>query len=326
MIDFIATPLYSSHLASQVTELKALLNRSKFLLLSHGDDGADNTSLNGDGPELSLATQSTECEKEISSETIGPYTSLIWNTPAESTNGSNSTIATPQDHEASASNEHPAGSCTSVDSNTNSQIESDSESDSGDDLSTTSGSDIYSFLRCRTECLLDLVPTMERSLTHAIKISSESSANRTPFSVTEAARPFVLMIADKFTNASIKLIERLGEANWQRYVQIREKMDETSNRYHVVVTQEGHSKCIPQSVFAPCTLFHNSGIGTSVATVTEHAASVASHTSFISSNAEESRGSLRVPTMPAEVSEGKPFQCFICKNMLFKIRTRVEWK
>ena len=87
--------------------------------------------------------------------------------------------------------------------------------------------------------------------------------------------------------------------------------------------QEANTKETPKSVFTHCTLFHDSGIGTSVAPGTNYAAS---HTSFISSNAEEDCGSLRVPATPAEVSEGKPFRCFICTNMLYNIRTRIDWK
>ena len=80
---------------------------------------------------------------------------------------------------------------------------------------------------------------------------------------------------------------------------------------------------IAKSVFRPHSAFHGSGIGTSILAQTQH---TTSHTSFQSSNTEGEHESLRVPATPAEVYEGIPFQCYICKSMLTNIKTRVDWK
>ncbi|KAL9118833.1 MAG: hypothetical protein Q9187_004614 [Circinaria calcarea] len=155
--------------------------------------------------------------------------------------------------------------------------------------------------------------------------SSSTSAIRTvpatgiPFTVSEAARPFVLNVLDKFPLADSKLIERLGESNWQRYMTIRATMDQINK--HTIFGKEP-----PRSVFTPYSVFHDSGMGTSMASASHYAASVASHTSFISSQAEEGNSTMRVPPTPPEVALNEPFECFICGHELFKIRNRVDWK
>jgi hypothetical protein len=77
---------------------------------------------------------------------------------------------------------------------------------------------------------------------------------------------------------------------------------------------------IAQSVFKPTSLFHDSGLGSSIP------ASIASHRSFASSLASNAKGSLRVPDAPAEVALGKPFKCDFCGHRLLNTRTRVDWK
>ncbi|KAL9121957.1 MAG: hypothetical protein Q9187_001482 [Circinaria calcarea] len=182
-------------------------------------------------------------------------------------------------------------------------------------------------------CLMDLLPTMEQSLAQSRAIR-KAPALRIPFTVSEAARPFVLNVHDKFSMADSKLVERLGESNWQRYVTVRARM----NRIASVNDVNGETREVewtkpvvfgknpPQSMFTPYSVFHDSGMGTSMASTSRYTASVASHTSFISSQAEEGKATLRVPPTPPEVALNEPFRCFICGHMLFKIQNRVDWK
>ena len=228
MTDFASTtPLEKSNdFAELVSELRVLLCRSKFIISGYGDDDVRNLDSNGVGSALLLATTSISQDKETIDEVADSHNGLVWKLPAGAKDGSNS--ATSRGSIALPSNEHNPVTVSSAVGETVLLIPRDSESDSGDSLSTESSSDIYSFLQCRTECLLDLVPTIERNIIHAVKLTAKPPTSLIPFSMTEAARPFILRIADKFTNASNKLVERLGEANWQRFVQIRTRMDVTS--------------------------------------------------------------------------------------------------
>ena len=303
----------SSDFASPVIELKLLLDRSKHIISSYGDNDIDGFHLGVDKDKLLLTISSASNEKERSNEIASPYTTSTWDQlGTDDGYDSEGSIATPfYDCGESVPNKVIAGSCTST------QIPIDSESDSGDDLSTESDTDIFSILKCRTECLLDLVPTLESSLAHSVKAIPEPIATKTPFSVAETARPFILRIADQFPKANMKLVERLGEANWQLYMQIRDRLGDSRP-----MTPKGLS----QPFFAPSMPFRDSGEGASITAVPKYTSSAASCISLVASNNEENLGSLRVPRTPIEVSTGQPFQCFICNNILSEIRSRTDWK
>ena len=189
-------------------------------------------------------------------------------------------------------------------------------SDTEDDSSNESDSTFESALQCHIDCLMDLIPTLEKSLAHIESQPHITYSARPSFSVSEAALPFVLQVHDKFPTAPTKLVERLGESNWQRYVTLR----------NGVQCREETEETAPSSVFVPELMFHDSGIGTSMASTTQQAISVASHTTFISSHAEEGHTSLRVPTTPPEVALGKPFKCEVCSEVLHTIKNRIDWK
>ncbi|MCJ1439356.1 hypothetical protein MMC27_008748 [Xylographa pallens] len=195
------------------------------------------------------------------------------------------------------------------------------------------GSDYGTLLECSIDCLMDLIPTMEQSLTHlqsgGIKTKTTS---RVPFSVSELALPWVQNVSDKFTSADNALVERLGEANWQRYMTLRARTEHNIQSLDIgdVVVDNIPAVQIfqtaPQSIFKPLSLFHDSGLGSSVPTLPRYAVSAASHTSFLSSLADDTALALRVPPTPVEVELGDPFKCEICGHLLSNIKNRVDWK
>lgn len=143
-----------------------------------------------------------------------------------------------------------------------------------------------------------------------------------PFAVSRPALTYVGLVRDKFKSAGQKLVERLGEANWQRHIKIREQLDPALPQSEHPATS-ALKDLVAHSVFRPYSAFHDSGIGTSLPAVTAYAPS---HTSFRSSASEGVRGAIRVPPTPAEVGTWQPFQCFVCKMTLSTIRNRVDWK
>lgn len=179
-------------------------------------------------------------------------------------------------------------------------------------------------LTFRTRLLMQILPTIQQILTTA-ELAECQKANDTPisFHVSENARQWVRQIFDKFENADKRLAERLGQANAQRYDEIRKLNSQTdpSSIDQAVGSAEGPTK----SLFRPPTTFHDSGVGTSILTPAEIAASVASHSSFAQSLAESS--SRRVPKTPKAVVSGrKRFECAICGNMVSGIKNRTQWK
>jgi hypothetical protein len=175
----------------------------------------------------------------------------------------------------------------------------------------------------QTKCLMDLLPSMEKTYKHVRDPGSylEEKNGIFAFHVTEAARPYVLQVHDKFRSAAISLVERLGEANWQRHVRIRQYMasgvqDDAPDDLRIGA----------RSAFFPASKFHDSALGSSNPTNSSFAPTVASHSSFVSSLAEKEGYRARVPSMPTEVARGLSFTCFICKRTLTKIKNRVDWK
>lgn len=171
-----------------------------------------------------------------------------------------------------------------------------------------------------TQCLNDLGPCLEQNIEF---VESRHDASPAPviFSVSDPARIYVSHVREKHPKASETLVERLGEASWQRHVRVRKRMEEGEDSYEINLFTNGDNEPVT-AVFRPAPTFHDSGIGTSAPPQSQYAKS---HTSFRSSNTEGGRGSLRVPATPVEVGLTKPFECYICRTPV-KLKNRIEWK
>jgi hypothetical protein len=199
-------------------------------------------------------------------------------------------------------------------------------------LSTSIGS-----LATYTTCLMDLLPSMEDTLNFASQAKDEDqSSSPLDFHVSGPARPYVLNIFDRFSKANSQLVERLGEANWQRHIALRNAPPQQSETTAVAIEEAPKSAFVPislfqdsgapKSVFVPISLFQDSGVGTSLPAQMSYAYTSASHTSFVSSQAGEEGGGLRVPPTPKAVSKGIPFSCELCGQKLSQIKNRIDWK
>jgi hypothetical protein len=169
-------------------------------------------------------------------------------------------------------------------------------------------------------CLMDFVFVLEQTLQSADH-GFQRIRQLVLFEVSGPAHVYVTNIRDKYQHADLKLVQRSGEANWQRHVRIRSMLDQA---------EEEGPHAIPidaKSVFTPFSKFHDSGLGTSLPAVSAYAVSNASHMSFASSLADGKESTcLRVPTTPAEVWSKKPFNCSICGEIQYNIKDRIAWK
>jgi hypothetical protein len=136
------------------------------------------------------------------------------------------------------------------------------------------------------------------------------------FEVSGPAKAYVSNILDKFPSADIRLIQRLGEANWQRHVIIRNKQDQEEPGQSIL-------QRTAKSIFHPALTFHDSGIGSSLPVVSAYAPSLSS---FVSKLDDADNKYFRVPPTPKEVLEGKPFECFICDRTISTLKNRADWK
>lgn len=211
------------------------------------------------------------------------------------------------------------------------ESESDNESisSSSDEKNNTAKDDVEKegvlrLLKVCVSCLMDLLPTMEntrRCTSNHPDVGEYSLPSN--FRVSEPAKPYCLSVLDKFPGIDVRLGERLGEANWQRHVELRKAIDQRyqgANDHEFDKTAETISEVIPVSKF------HDSGLGISLPAHSRYANTVASHSSFQSSVGGEKIGTSRVPPTPKEVFDGLPFTCNICWRILTEIKNRVDWK
>lgn len=201
---------------------------------------------------------------------------------------------------------------------TESDYESDSETDEEEDNNSEyiQQSHIVSALKTYTACLMDLLPSMEDTLACSQAVREDQNKAPVEFHVSGPARTYIINISDQFEKANIHLVERLGEANWQRHTAIR-------NGFEAAVEEEEE---MPKSIFRPVSLFRDSAMGSSMPAQSSYAATIVSHSSFVSSLGDAENGRLRVPKTPREVSQGVPFDCEICGHTLSKIQNRIDWK
>jgi hypothetical protein len=170
----------------------------------------------------------------------------------------------------------------------------------------------------------------------AAQEEGESHHDLPTFEVSSPATSYVRNIHDKFPLADTKLVERLGEANWQRHIFIRNRNGQEPN----AIPQEA-----PRYDFHTISIFDDSGIGTSLPTQPS-APSLSSHfykasganslptrphyapslSSYMSRSSDLDAGYFRMPPTPREVSQQRPFTCFICGRVVDHIKNRIEWK
>jgi len=170
-------------------------------------------------------------------------------------------------------------------------------------------------LRSNVSCLMKLLPSMEHTLT--LDDVQEDSSSPIEFQVSNAARSYVYNVHDKYRKAEVKLVSRLGEANFQRHVAVRQKNSGNKGPASFDITES--VTYAPTSKFIPTSAFHDSGLGT------VSAASIISHSSFRTDCSQSERSSFRVPPAPVDTFDN-PFPCSICGNILKNIKSRYDWK
>lgn len=183
-------------------------------------------------------------------------------------------------------------------------------------------------LAAAIDCLMDIIPTMEDTLsyTNALQCRQKASAY-VEFQISGPGKIYASKVYDQYSKADTRLVERLGEANWQRHTLIRIEQSSVPDNLDNSISETGFGVTAPpKSLFIPASMFQDSGLGTSVPAQSNYAVTVASHSSFVSSLGDKEKGRLQVPATPKEVFDGIPFTCEICGHILHQIKNRIDWK
>jgi hypothetical protein len=167
---------------------------------------------------------------------------------------------------------------------------------------------------------MDIRPLLDEAIhdTFARPSKAATCNEAVNFKVTDTARSYVLQVHDQYRTAKTFLVEQLGEANWQRYMRIKAKMESGSPKKDLAE--------VPESLFRPFSAFQDSDLGTFIPSRSRYAASNASHTSFLSTSADATKGRTHVPATPSEVTQGRPFRCSICNEEISTLKNRIDWK
>ncbi|KAJ5332788.1 uncharacterized protein N7506_006571 [Penicillium brevicompactum] len=194
--------------------------------------------------------------------------------------------------------------------------ESSSDDEFSDDSSSSSERETNQFgrIHCYVSCLMDTAPLINKRIAFSQgRVESQQTSSENVMRFSQSAQPFAMRIQDRFCIGLTPLVERLAQANWERSIRIRAQREEQS----YVVDRD------TVTLFKPCSIFNDSGIGTSAPTMSQYAASAASHTSYLSTPGIEAHGRPRVPSLPQ--SDGRPFQCDYCRKVI-SLQTRIDWK
>jgi hypothetical protein len=240
--------------------------------------------------------------------------------------------------------------------------DSDSSSDSSSFISVGNFEDIVEDLKVYSESLMDLTLSLENPARDFVAVEESSMVLKDDLlGVSEPARPFVLIIKDRFPSLDADMVKKLGEANWQRRERLGRKLAH-NQATSTVSSNEGDTISAARTVLglrhrqdsidlSPRASIVRSSMsfGSNYQSVTtasnfsepsifdrnsahlslyQQRWSIAeSATSFTTSLAEGvDNGQRRLPSLPSGHDFDSPFQCMICGDMLRSISNRADWK
>jgi hypothetical protein len=242
------------------------------------------------------------------------------------------------------------------------ESDSDTNSDSSSFMSVDNFEDIVEDLKVYSESLMDLTPSLENPASDFIAVEQSTiSLEGDLLSVAEPARPFVLIIKDRFPSVDDGLVKKLGEANWQRRERLSRKLAH-SQRMSTLSSSDSDTASADGTIVD---LAQRQAIGNrpprasiirssmsfasnyqSITTISnfsepsifdrrsthipmnQQRRSVAeSFTSFATSIGKGGdNGQRRLPRLPSNHDFNSPFQCKICGDIRRDISNRADWK
>ncbi|KAF3800991.1 hypothetical protein GCG54_00010268 [Colletotrichum gloeosporioides] len=192
------------------------------------------------------------------------------------------------------------------------ESESDeSESGTSSASESTDWEEIADDMWIEVECLLDLEsliesPFMTFQRTKSIDPSAENSQPGI------GCQYYSDHIRYRFPDAELELVDRLGRASWNRFLRVQESKKTTEND---IKTEDGGT-LPPQTEKG--THFHDSGLGTSLATRSAYAETAMSY-----KQKNQNSTSVKIPPMPTNA--GNAFECSICGRQV-KFPNNSAWK
>ncbi|RYP42053.1 hypothetical protein DL767_000565 [Monosporascus sp. MG133] len=198
--------------------------------------------------------------------------------------------------------------------------------DFGDESSDDAASDCSSLTESRdireisrdlstaTDCLMDLEPLYKDPV---FDVEPKVSVEQSMLADWKPEQAYCDRIAQRFSQTEEELVSRLGKANFQRYLRCKEKRDTAGQE---VPTGEETTPFLGDrgaATIAPSSKFHDSGIGSSLPTL--------SYAETVMSYGQGEGTSIRIPPLPEEAKRGSPFECVACGQRITAL-TNSAWK
>ncbi|KAK4119061.1 hypothetical protein N657DRAFT_650618 [Parathielavia appendiculata] len=182
-----------------------------------------------------------------------------------------------------------------------SDTDSDSESDCSSFTWESSVEDIIENIKTDIRCLVDLGPRYKEPIRD--RTVAEVAAVPGPVSTWDQAEYLASRIRHRYPNVDVELARILGQANWDRFRRLSEYKEQNIREAQRPANKPEPALMLSGTVVASD--FHDSGLGTSLATPSSYAETVLSYHGT-------KGGSIKIPPAPPEALEGKPFLCDIC--------------
>ncbi|KAK1759052.1 hypothetical protein QBC47DRAFT_97977 [Echria macrotheca] len=186
--------------------------------------------------------------------------------------------------------------------------DSDSSSDASYDVREDNLKEVLEDLKVDAQCLMDLDPLFKNPALD-LSLTKQKAAETIEWAPEKA---YCEKVQQRFPQASISLVHRLGKANWDRYLRLQ---------YQRNTTHEP-SESAPQDVDTGTVAgskFHDSGMGTSLPTASSYAETVMTYTA--GTDGEK----IRIPQLPEDAKRGESFECIACARLI-RATTTTSWK
>lgn len=187
--------------------------------------------------------------------------------------------------------------------------------DSVSDGSSESGRSAFSFdslkealedLQMDTMCLLDLEPL----LSDPILLAGREPVRPDKCQTWQPTQIYCDKISARFPEADERLIQRLGNANYHRYLRCQE------TRHRMQSEETLSNDGMKDSHYGKSSKLHDSGIGSSLPTT---------YADTVMPYGDNDIRKVRLPPLPAHAKDGVPFPCLCC-GKLVSVRTNSVWK
>lgn len=194
------------------------------------------------------------------------------------------------------------------------QRSDDSSSDCSSLPESLDPKEIARDLKIDTECLMDLDPLFTCPI---IEVQPEKPARETLVAEWRPEKAYCERIVQRFPRADRDLVERLGTANWLRFLRCKGEREADEREHPGEDADNVKQPFAPAATMVGSSQFYDSGIGSSIPTL-RYAETVMSYSGGNGNH-------VRIPPLPEIAKKEQPFECIV-RGKSLTITSNSVWK